>query len=145
MSAIEPSPALEWYAICVVVLFLKMFALSSYQAVHRIGRRVFTNPEDAKYFGTDVAPEELEPVRRAARAWANDIENIPAFFALGVTYVLLGASPGAAAPLFVTFTVARILHSLVYLAGLQPWRTVAYSLGVASLFGMSIAIVAALA
>lgn len=137
-------PALYWYAVCAVVLFLKMFALSGYQGFHRIGKGVFTNPEDAGTFGRPPATEDLPQVQRAARAWRNDLENIPAFLGLGVAYVLVGASPAAAPWLFVTFTIARIVHTLAYLLGVQPWRTIAYAIGIASLLGMSMNILSAL-
>lgn len=135
--------ALHWYAVCAVALFLKMFALSLYQGYHRISRRTFRNPEDAAFVSRTPAVEELPQVQRAARAWINDLENIPIFLALGVACVLLDAAPTAAPWLFVTFTAARYVHTLMYLFGLQPWRTIAYLVGIACLFGMSWAIVAA--
>ncbi len=129
--------ALYWYSLCVVALFLKMFALSAYQGFHRIGRRTFVNPEDAAVFNKAPAAEELPQVQRAAKAWLNDLENIPIFLGLGTAYVLTGASPGAATWLFSTFTIARILHTLMYLLGLQPWRTITYAVGILCLLGMS--------
>jgi glutathione S-transferase len=30
----------------------------------------------------------------------------------------------------IVFTVARILHTIFYLNSIQPWRTVAYTIGV---------------
>jgi glutathione S-transferase len=136
-------PALYWYSICTVALFLKMLALSSYQGFHRISTLTFTNPEDAGAVGRQPAAEELPQVRRAARAWLNDLENLPIFFALGIAYVLLGASPAAAPWLFLTFTIARIIHTLMYLLGHQPWRTIAYGVGIGCLLGMSGTILAA--
>lgn len=129
--------SLYWYSLCVVALFLKMFALSAYQGFHRIGRRTFVNPEDAEVFNKPPASEELPQVQRAAKAWLNDLENIPIFLGLGTVYVLTGASPMAAAWLFSTFTIVRILYTLVYLLGLQPWRTITYAVGILCLLGMS--------
>lgn len=71
---------LRIYALCVLVLCLKMLAISCYQGFFRIRGRVFTNPEDAAFFNRTPQPEELPQVVRAARAWANDLENIPLFF-----------------------------------------------------------------
>ena len=68
---------LDWYSLCVVVLFLKMFATSAYQGFYRLSRRVFLNPEDAQVFQKPPAAEELPQVKRAAKAWLNDLENIP--------------------------------------------------------------------
>ena len=133
-----------WYAIVVVLLFFKMFATSAYQGFHRIGKMTFKTPEDAALVGREPAREELPQVQRAARVWLNDLENIPIFLALGVAYVWVGASPGAAPWLFLTFTGARYLHTFCYLAGLQPWRTVAFIIGVACMWLMSLLILIAL-
>ncbi|MFK0733695.1 MAG: MAPEG family protein [Gloeotrichia echinulata HAB0833] len=126
-----------WYSLCVVVLFLKMFGLSAYQGFYRLSRLVFVNPEDAQVFKKSAVEEELPQVRRAAKAWLNDLENIPIFFGLGAVYIFIGASPQAANWLFAIFTIARILHTLAYLLGLQPWRTVAYGVGILCMFVMS--------
>ena len=129
---------LDWFALCSVLLFAKMFAISLVQGWHRIGRRRFVNPEDAGFVGAAPATEELEAVSRAARAWRNDLENITPFFALGIVYVMTGASPAAAMPLFLTFTIARTVHTVCYLAQWQPWRTIAYAAGIVCLFWMGV-------
>lgn len=133
-----------WYAVASVLLFFKMFAISLYQGGHRIGKGAFKTPEDAAFVGREVASEELPQVQRAARAWLNDLENIPIFLALGIAYVWVDAAPGMAVWLFMMFTAARYLHTLFYLCGVQPWRTVAYAAGVVCLFIMSIQILMAL-
>lgn len=135
---------LYWYSVCAVVLFLKMFALSSYQGYHRISKGMFKNPEDAALLGKMPEVEEVPQVRRAAQAWLNDLENIPVFLGLGVAYVMVGASAAAAPWLFLTFLVARIVHTLSYILGLQPWRTVAYGIGIVCLLAMSVSILAVL-
>ncbi len=132
------------YAVCSVALFFKMFFLSLYQGYYRVGQRKYVIPEDARVFtGGSPEAEDLPAVQRAQSAWRNDVENIPIFFGLGVVYVMVDASPAAAGYLFVGFTVARIVHSLVFLAGLQPWRTLAYSVAIACLIGMSVNILRA--
>ena len=129
------------YAGCVLVLCLKMFAISCYQGFWRIRRRAFTHREDAAFFGRRVQPRELSQVARAQRAWANDLENIPLFFVLGGLCVALGSSPGVTGWLFGLFTLARLAHTVTYLAGLQPWRTLAYAVGVVCLFGLAAQVV----
>jgi uncharacterized MAPEG superfamily protein len=136
--------SLYWYAVCAVILFLKMFAISAYQGVHRFRSMSFRNPEDARAAGRAPVAEEVPQVRRAAQAWLNDLESIPIFLALGVAYVLVGASPAAAPGLFVAFTAARVAHTVCYLLALQPWRTIAYAIGIACLFAMSVNILRAL-
>ncbi len=136
---------LYWFAICTVALFFKMFALSCYQGYHRIGKRSFKIPEDARLAGSTPLQEELPQVQRAARAWQNDLENIPVFFALGLVYMLVDAPSSVAPALFLIFTASRILHTVFYLAALQPWRTIAYAVGITCLLWMSISILLVLA
>ena len=130
------SGVLSVYALCVVVLSVKMFALSCYQGFYRIRSLAFTNREDAGYFNRPVSPQELPQVTRAAKAWANDLENIPLFFVLGGLCCALETSSGASIWLFCMFCVVRVLHSVCYLAGWQPWRTVTYAVGIVCLSGL---------
>lgn len=129
------SSALQVYALCVVVLFLKMFLVSCYQGYHRLRFVAFTNPEDAAVFRRIAQAAERPQVIRAAKVWANDLENIPLFFALGGLAVALEAATLPVLWLSVVFTVARVLHTLAYLRGLQPWRTLFYGIGVICLLG----------
>lgn len=134
--------ALDVYAVCVVVLFFKMFAVSCYQGYFRLRHVAFTNPEDAAVFRRQPEPDECRQVIRAAKAWANDLENIPLFFALGGVAIAVGAPATAIAWLSVSFTVARCLHTLSYLACVQPWRTVCYGIGIVCLAGLAAMIAA---
>jgi glutathione S-transferase len=131
---------LQVYAACVCVLCLKMLAISCYQGFYRIRGRAFTNREDAAFFNRLAQVQELPQVARAAQAWANDLENIPLFFVLGGLCVALNGGSAATAWFCVGFTVARVVHTLVYLAGWQPWRTVAYAAGVACLLALGLTI-----
>lgn len=136
--------AIYWYAIAAVLLFLKMLAISVYQGFHRIGKMTFKTPEDAAFVGRRAANEELPQVQRAARAWSNDVENIPIFLGLAVAYIWVGAAPNLAVWLFMTFTGARYVHTVCYLAELQPWRTVAYAIGVVCMLIMCVLILTVL-
>lgn len=136
------SSALQVYALCVVVLFLKMFLVSCYQGYHRLRFVAFTNPEDAAVFRRIALAAERPQVIRAAKVWANDLENIPMFFALGGLAVALEAATLPVLWLSVVFTVARALHTLAYLRGLQPWRTLFYGIGVICLMGFCLLITA---
>ncbi|MFG6667472.1 MAPEG family protein [Halomonas sp. HNIBRBA4712] len=136
--------AVYWYAVATVLLFVKMLATGLYQGYHRITKMTFKTPEDARMAGKEPASEELPQVQQASKAWSNDLENIPIFLALGVAYVLVGASPAFAGWLFMAFTAARYAHTLAYLAKLQPWRTIAYGVGLLCMIAMSVLIVMAL-
>ncbi|MBV4455790.1 MULTISPECIES: MAPEG family protein [Pseudomonas] len=130
------SELLQVYTLCVLVLCLKMFAISCYQGFFRLRSHVFTNPEDAACFNRAAHTGELLQVVRASKAWANDLENIPLFFVIGGLCVVLVTSSEMTAGLFVGFTLARMAHTLLYLGGWQPWRTLAYAVGTVCLFGL---------
>ncbi|MFQ6572109.1 MAPEG family protein [Pseudomonas sp. UM16] len=125
------------FALCVVVLFLKMLAISCYQGFYRISRQTFKNAEDAAFVGRPASPQELPQVSRAAQAWANDLENIPVFFFLGALCLVYYPPGQFTAGLMVVFTVARLVHTLAYLARWQPWRTIAYAVGIICLLGLA--------
>ena len=126
-----------WYALATVILFFKMLAISVYQGRQRYKHKAFKAPEDARAVGLTPVAEELPQVQRAARAWLNDLENIPAFWALGLVYILVEASAAAAPWFFMVFTGARIVHSYCHINAIQPWRALAYFAGLFSLLGMS--------
>lgn len=134
----------DWYALTAILLFLKMLAVSIYQGFHRIRNLKFVTPEDAALVGRQAAAEELPQVQRASQVWRNDLENIPIFLALGVAYVWVEAPAAIAAWLFPTFIAARYLHTVFYLCSLQPWRTIAYAVGILSTLGMCIGIITAI-
>ncbi|WP_404366905.1 MAPEG family protein [Marinobacter sp.] len=136
--------AIYWYAVCTIILFLKMFGLSLYQAFHRITKASYKTPEDAAFVGVKPVAEELPEVQRGAKAWLNDLENIPIFFALGAACLWTGAAPGAVAWWFIIFTAARVLHTVSYLAAMQPWRTIFFGVGVVCLVGLAVEILLAL-
>lgn len=135
---------LHAYALCVLLLMVKMLAISCYQGYWRLRYRAFANPEDARFFARAVLTQELPQVQRASKAWGNDLENIPLFFVLGGLAVVLQTTADANIALFYTFTAARVAHTLMYLGSWQPWRTLAYVvalvclLTIATLVGLSL-------
>jgi glutathione S-transferase len=121
-----------------IILSLKMSAIAIVQGRARTGAKKFANPEDAKMFGAQQVEQEVEGVRRAANAWRNDLENIPMFLILALVYVIAGLSPHAFIVYCTVFTVARILHTVFYLNAVQPWRTVAFTVGAIAMFALII-------
>jgi uncharacterized MAPEG superfamily protein len=124
-------PLLRIYALTTIILALKMSANSFVQALSRIPNKAFVNPEDARVFGGGVAPvtEELPMVQRAAKAWHNDLENIPIFLFLAFIYAIVGLPTNTFIIYCSVFTLARILHTIFYLRAMQPGRTIAYFVG----------------
>lgn len=120
---------LRMYAITAIVLALKMFSIAVVQGRARMSAGVFVNPEDAKAFHAREAAEEPPMVQRAARAWRNDLENIPIFLILAWIYVTAGLSTTAFVIYCLVFMAARIAHTICYINAIQPWRTIAFTIG----------------
>jgi uncharacterized MAPEG superfamily protein len=136
---------LKLYAALTVILFFKMSAISIVQGIARTRALAFTLPEDAKLFGAPgPVAEEVPMVQRAARAWRNDLENIPIFLFLGFIYIMSPFSVGAEAIYFAIFALARIAHTIFFLTAVQPWRTISYTVGVITTASLAIHIVVGL-
>lgn len=134
------SDLLHLYSLCVLALFLKMLAISCYQGYFRLRYRAFANLEDATFFGRTVRTQDMPQVQRAAKAWANDLENIPLFFILGALAVALQTPIETTSVALATFTGARIAHTLMYLGGWQPWRTLSYFVALVCLLVLAVLI-----
>ena len=126
------------YALMAIILSLKMAAIGIVQGRARTAAKKFANPEDAKMFGATLVDQEVPGVVRGAKAWLNDLENIPIFLILALVYAIVGLSPTLFIVYCVVFTIARILHTIFYLNAMQPWRTIAYSVGALAMFALII-------
>ena len=140
MDALIDDPAFRSYAICTAILVLKAMAATLYTGLQRQRVGGYVNAEDARVFGQGGAAraEEAPAVAHALRIQRNDAENLPAFFAIGLVYVLTEASATGAAIYLWTYTVSRILHMIAYVNHLQPWRAIFYFVGLLCLVGMSV-------
>ncbi len=139
MEPLLAQPAVRLYAICALLLVLKMMLTGAWTSVLRIRRRVYATPEDYTFQGMTTragADEEIERVRRAHR---NDLENVLPFLAVGFLFAAGDPSPLAARVGLVGFTAARILHTIFYVRSMQPWRTVAFAIGFLLLLWMLLA------
>jgi len=101
---------------------------------------VAINPEDGARYGVPV--RELDPpmVARILRVHRNAEAAIYPFLILGLVYVLVGGHASVAVPIFAIFTGARIVHSIVYLRALQPWRTISFAVSLLALIALIVAI-----
>lgn len=113
------------YALCALLLVLKMMALGTYTGVLRGRRKAFSSPEDYRFQGQAPAMRSDPDVERARRAHRNDLENILPFLAVGPLYVMAGPTAAGAWICFVGFTTARILHTIFYLREAMPHRSLA--------------------
>ncbi|MFO0586201.1 MAG: MAPEG family protein [Polyangiaceae bacterium] len=129
------------FAGCSFVLCLLMFALGFITAALRNSRKSYANAEDKSVFPKDAQYNQgadHPDVLRAMRAHRNLIESLLPFSILGVIYVVSGASATGAMVCMIAFTVARILHAIVYLKEAQPWRTAFFAVGIFSMIGMMV-------
>ena len=143
MSMLIADPRFKLYALCCIILSFQMLVLGAMTAAKRANRKNYLNPEDVKVSFKDarlIEGAEHPDVARVIRAHRNLIESLPMFFALGLICVLAGISPLGATICFVGFTGARILHSIVYINELQPFRTISYAIGSFALIGMMVQI-----
>jgi prostaglandin-E synthase 1 len=136
VSAILLAPAVRLFTLVSLLLVLKMILVGSYTSVLRLRRNVFATGEDYAWRGARppaVPDEDIERVRRAHR---NDLENILPFFTVGLLYALTNPSLRAAQTYFWGFLVARVLHSVFYIRGMQPHRSIAFGVGLLCILAM---------
>ncbi|MGZ6186076.1 MAG: MAPEG family protein [Candidatus Binataceae bacterium] len=135
--------AFRAYAIACSILVLKMSAAALMTAATRSRVKQFLNPEDARVLGGAGVMQEHPDVMRMLRMHRNDLENILPFFTVGLIFVLMGVSAFGAQVYFYTFTAARIVHTITYVAKMQPWRTVTFVVGLLCTVGMVVQILIA--
>ena len=131
MQDLLKNPAFAIYCITASILCLNMLGLWGYSGGVRSGSKTTPNAEDTSTVskGAEVVKADPEAVARVLRAHTNAFVNIMPFLVLAFLYVLLGATPTMAWALFGGFTFVRLVHSVVYLAGKQPWRSLTFALG----------------
>ena len=142
MSELTHAPAFVAYAVSAALLCLNLYGLWLFSGLTRNRTRTLINPEDTRLLsGRSIVERDPPEVARVLRAHANAMANILPFLILGFLYVLLGASRTGAVIYFGVFTVARYIHSVAYVAALQPWRTVSYVVGLLASIGLIVQVV----
>jgi uncharacterized MAPEG superfamily protein len=86
--------------------------------------RTLGNPADPTF------PSDPAWAERARRAHANAVENLAAFAPLIVILALMGLSTPATVLASKAYLAARVIHYLVYTAGIPVVRTLAFVTGV---------------
>jgi uncharacterized MAPEG superfamily protein len=120
------NPSFVAYAIACVVLSGNLLFVWAYSGSTRAKTKVAINEEDAERFGAKLVAIDPPEVARVLRVHANAQATVYPFLFLGLVFVLAGGSGGFAKVDFGIFVAARIAHSIVYLAGKQPWRTLSF-------------------
>ncbi|CAH1099879.1 unnamed protein product [Psylliodes chrysocephalus] len=125
----KQNEVLRSFLICSSFLVLKMMFMSIFTGTKRWIYKAFVNPEDAIRFRAE--PKYEENVERVRRAHLNDIENISLFFIIGLLYTLTNPATVLAESLFLIYTIARIVHTVVYAVWPlpQPARGLSWSVG----------------
>jgi microsomal prostaglandin-E synthase 1 len=123
------NPTFLVYATTCLVLGVNMLFLWGYSGAVRAKTGVAINLEDSALHGAPLVEVDPPEVARVLRAHSNAQANIYPFLFLGLVFVLAGGRAATAAIIFGIFTAARLVHSIVYLAGKQPWRTGAFIVG----------------
>src|SRR3954471_4925138 len=124
-------PAVRVFAFWYLVLVIKMLVLIFRTSSARLSSSTYASPED--YGAVGLAPAAAsapnERIERLRRALQNDLENILPFFGVGLIYALTGPSLFMARLLLAGYALARIAHTVMYVRGKQPQRSVAFLLG----------------
>jgi len=135
-------PAFKPLLIFTVLLLLKMSLVGGMTANTRRKSGVVVNPEDTRVNpGTHPEPQEAAETLRVKRAHQNDLENIPGFLILALIFTLAGGSASGGWAYFGLFFAARTLHSIAYLNGLQPWRTISFFVGLLCQLGLMVQLI----
>ncbi|XP_043228046.1 microsomal glutathione S-transferase 1-like [Amphibalanus amphitrite] len=124
------NPVFVTYLFYAAVLGLKTLFMSLFTARHRMGNKVFANPEDAKGLQGKVKFDHPD-VERVRRAHLNDLENVLPFLILCPLYLATGPAAATATTLIRVFAAARLLHTVVYLNVVpQPSRVLCFTVGI---------------
>ena len=137
------APALSLYALCASILALHLIFLALWTGRVRVRSKKYVNPEDAVLNKADRVDTEDADVARVQRAHLNALENAVPFFVVGLLYAMSGPSKLGAQAYFFTFTAVRVLHSIFYLWGRQPFRTLMFAIGVLVTIGMAVHVIRA--
>ena len=139
------NPVFTAYVVAAAIMVLKLMVQGAMTVAQMIGSDGgLLNPEDLKPgpANRNPRPDQLsanESVERARRIHRNDLENIPAFFAVGLLFVAVGPPLTIARLLFGTFVAARLAHTVAYATRQRhEVRALFYSIGALVIIIMAI-------
>ncbi|KAL1457094.1 hypothetical protein WDU94_001758 [Cyamophila willieti] len=131
------NPVFRAYLFYSSVLVLKVLLRVDLIGRQRFKKRIFISPEDTG--PEDTGPEDTgakwgkeDPdIERCRRAHLNDLENILIFFVAAWVFMCTNPEPWFAHALFLTYTVSRIAHTVVYAVVVvpQPALAIAWFVG----------------
>lgn len=143
------NPVFATYAIAASIMVLKIMLQGWITVVRMMSNSGgFVNPEDAKAGPANPKPRAgqldlNDDVDRSRRIHRNDLENIPAFLAIGLIFVAIAPPLAAAQWLMYGFVAARLLHTLAYsTAQSHEVRAVFYTVGSLIVIAMAVWVLA---
>lgn len=130
MNTLSSMPAFPAYVATLLVLGLNLVGLANATALTRGQAAEVMNPEDQALNkkATVVFEGGNDRTARYRRAHRNALENTPLFMITALVLTLMGASATVGAALFYPYAALRILHSVCYVKGIQPFRTITFVL-----------------
>ena len=129
------------YAITALILSLNLIVLWAMSGTVRAGTKTALNAEDAAMFKAAHVDADPPAVARVLRAHRNAEAVIYPFLILGLVYVLAGGHYLTSVIIFAVFVIARILHSVFYVRGGQPWRTISFTVSGLATLALMVALV----
>jgi uncharacterized MAPEG superfamily protein len=132
------------YALTSAIVGAQLILLAFWTGTVRAMKKQYVIPEDAVLNKSTRADGEHPDTLRAGRAHMNALENAVPFFIIGGLYVVTGASKSSAQIYCYTFLAMRLLHSVFYLAGKQPFRSITFGVGALAVLGMAYHVIRAL-
>ncbi len=114
------NPVFVTYAIAAALMVLKIMG-QGWMTVYRMmkSKSGLASPEDVQrgMLNKSPNPDQLavnEYVDRSRRMHRNDLENIPAFLAVGLIFVTVNPALWLAQTVFYGFVLARMAHFVAY-------------------------------
>jgi len=131
MSNLNELPAFSAYAWSTILLATNLVVTWGLSGGFRAKSKTTNNPEDLGTVskGATLVAQDPEGVTRGLRVFNNAQANIVPWFMAATLFLLLGGPASQANIVFGIFVAARWTHSIVYLAGKQPWRTLSFAIG----------------
>ncbi|HEX4178257.1 MAG TPA: MAPEG family protein [Rhizomicrobium sp.] len=128
------TPELYYLALIAIATALMWIPYMGARILTRGPMRTFQDPADPSF------PADPAWAQRARRAHANAVENLAVFAPLVLILALMGLSTPATIVAAKTFFGARLVHYVVYAAGLPVIRTLAFVAGFWATLVMAMAI-----
>ena len=121
------NPVFVVYAISCLVLVVHLLFLWAWSGVVRGQTKTAVNPEDAAQFGATLGPTNPPEVERVMRVYENALSICLPFFVVALLFTALGGGLRFAEIAFGLFVATRLIYAVLYLRGVQPWRTISYT------------------